>query len=132
MTYFISPFPYRMARRWARMAGYEEPDHDFTLAVDVRDEDNAYVLSALVPGLKAEDLNIQVLEDVVTLEGEFKGDESEYLVRELPHGSFRRSLRLPVALEAGKAEAKITDGVLTLRLPKAESARPRIIKVAAK
>jgi len=132
MTYFISPFPYRMARRWARMAGYEEPEHDFTLAVDVRDEDDAYVLSALVPGLKAEDLNIQVLEDVVTVEGEFKADENEYLVHELPHGSFRRSLRLPVALEAGQAEAKITDGVLTLRLPKAESARPKIIKVAVK
>jgi HSP20 family protein len=132
MTYFISPFPYRMARHMAHMAGYEEPAHDFTLAVDLRDEENAYVLSALVPGLKAEDLNIQVLEDVVTVEGEFKADENEYLVRELPHGSFRRSLRLPVALEAGKAEARITDGVLTLRLPKAESARPKIIKVAVK
>jgi HSP20 family protein len=121
-----------MAQRWARMAGYEEPAHDFTLAVDVHEEDDAYVLSALVPGLKAEDLNVQVLEDVVTVEGEFKADENEYLVHELPHGSFRRSLRLPVALEAGKAEAKITDGVLTLRLPKAESARPKVIKVAVK
>ena len=132
MTYFIAPNPYRMARRWAHMAGFENPIHDFTLAVDIREEDDAYVLSALVPGLKAEDLNIQVLEDVVTLEGEFKADESEYLVRELPHGSFRRSLRLPAALDASKAEAKITDGVLTLRLTKAESARPKTIKVAVK
>ena len=132
MTYFIAPYPYRMARRWARMAGYEEPTRDFTLAVDVREEEETYVLQALVPGLKAEDLNIQVLEDVVTIEGEFKADENEYLVRELPHGSFSRSLRLPVALEAGNAEAKITDGVLSLRLPKAESARPKTIKVAVK
>ena len=80
MTYFVAPYPYRMARRWARMAGYEEPAHDFTLAVDVRDEDDAYVISALVPGLKAEDLNIQILEDVVTVEGEFKADETEYLM----------------------------------------------------
>jgi HSP20 family protein len=132
MTYFITPNPYRMARRWAHMAGFQESTHDFTLAVDIREEDDAYVLSALVPGLKAEDLNIQVLEDVVTLEGEFKADESEYLVRELPHGSFRRSLRLPAALDASKAEAKITDGVLILRLTKAESARPKTIKVAVK
>ena len=132
MTYFISPYPYRMPRRWARLADYQQPDHDFTLAVDLRDEEDAYVLSALVPGLKAEDLNIEVLDDVVTIQGEYKPDENDYLVRELPHGSFRRSLRMPVALEAGKAEAQITDGVLTLRLPKAESARPRIIKVAAK
>ena len=132
MSYFIAPYPYRMARRWAHMAGYEEPTHDFTLAVDVRDEDEAYVISALVPGLKAEDLNIQILEDVVTVEGEFKADENEYLMRELPHGSFRRTLRLPAALDADKAQAKINDGVLTLRLPKAESARPRMIKVAVK
>ncbi len=132
MTYFVAPHPYQMARRWARMAGYEEPTHDFTLAVDVRDEDDAYVISALVPGLKAEDLNIQILEDAVTVEGEFKADETEYLVRELPHGSFRRTLRLPAALDADKAQAKITDGVLTLRLPTAESARPKTIKVAVK
>jgi len=131
MTYFIAPYPYRMARRWMQMANYE-PSHDFTLGINVREEDDAYVLSALVPGLKADDLNIQVLDDVVTIEGEFQADESEYLVRELPHGSFRRSLRLPVALDASKAEADITDGVLTLRLAKAESARPKVIKVEAK
>ncbi len=71
MTYFIAPNPYRMARRWAHMAGFE-PSHDFNLSVDVREEDEAYILNALVPGLKAEDLNIQVLDDVVTITGEFK------------------------------------------------------------
>ena len=131
MTYFIAPNPYRLARRWARMANYE-PSDDYNLSVDVREEDDAYILNALVPGLKADDLNIQVLDDEVTITGEFKVDESEYLMRELPHGSFRRSLRLPAALDAEKAEARITDGVLTLRLAKAESARPRTIKVAAR
>ena len=129
MTYFIAPHPYRLARRWVSMAGVE-PTNDFTLSVDVREDNEAYVINALVPGLKADDLNIQVLEDVVTISGEFKADESEYLMRELPHGSFSRTLRLPVALDAEHAEAKITDGVLTLRLVKAESARPRTIKVA--
>jgi HSP20 family protein len=132
MTYFIAPHPYHMARRWARMAGIQEPDRDFTLPVDIHEEDDAYVLSALVPGLKAEDLNVQILEDVVTIEGEFKNDEKEYLVRELPHGSFRRTLRLPAALDAGKSEARINDGVLTLRLPKVESARPKTVKVTVK
>src|SRR5512136_2613905 len=131
MTYFIAPHPYRMARRWAAMAGIE-PSHDFNLSVDIREEDEAYILNALVPGLKADDLNIQVLDDVVTITGEFKDNQSEYLMRELPHGSFRRTLRLPVSLDPGKAEARITDGVLTLRLAKAESARPRTIKVAVK
>jgi len=131
MTYFIAPNPYQLAQRWARMAGYE-PSRDLSLSVDVREEEDAYILSALVPGLKADDLNIQVLEDVVTIAGEFKDDESQYLMRELPYGSFNRTLRLPVALDAGKAEAKITDGVLTLRLVKAESALPKTIKVAVK
>jgi len=131
MTYFIAPNPYQLAQRWARMAGYE-PSRDLSLAVDVREEDDAYILSALVPGLKADDLNIQVLEDVVTIAGEFKDDESQYLMRELPYGSFSRTLRLPVTLDAGKAEAKITDGVLTLRLAKVESALPKTIKVAVK
>ena len=131
MTYFIAPNPYQLAQRWARMAGYE-PSRDLSLAVDVREEDDAYILSALVPGLKADDLNVQVLEDVVTIAGEFKDDESQYLMRELPYGSFSRTLRLPVTLDAGKAEAKITDGVLTLRLVKAESALPKTIKVAVK
>jgi len=131
MTYFIAPYPYRMARRWAHMAANELP-HDFHLAVDLREEEDAYLLSALVPGLKADDLNIQILEDVVTITGEFKDEASEYLMRELPHGSFRRTLRLPVVLDAGKAEAKITDGILSLRLVKAESARPRTVKVAVK
>lgn len=132
MTYFVSPYAYRMARRWNRLAGYEEPSRDFTLAVDVRDDEDEYVINALVPGLKAEDLNIQILEDVVTVEGEFKVDEHEYLMRELPHGTFRRTLRLPATLDADKAQAKIVDGVLTLHLPKAESARPKTIKVAIK
>jgi len=131
MTYFIAPNPYTLAQRWARIAGYE-PSRDLSLPVDVREEDDAYILNALVPGLKPADLNIQVLEDVVTISGEFKNDVSEYLMRELPFGSFTRTLRLPVSLDAGKAEAKINDGVLTLHLAKAESARPRTIKVAVK
>ena len=131
MTYYLASYPYHMARRLARMAACE-PSHNFRLAVDVREEDNAYVISALTPGLKAEDVNIQILDDVVTIEGEFKANEQEYLVSELPHGSFQRTLELPASVDAEKAEARIVDGVLTLRLPKVESARPRTIKVAAK
>jgi HSP20 family protein len=131
MNYYIAPYTYRLPRRWARPAD-DTSMRQYSLAVDLREEDEAYVLQALVPGLKAEDLNIQVLEDVVTLAGEFKADEDEYLLRELPHGTFQRSLRLPVSLEAGKAEARIQDGVLTLRLPKAEAARPKTIKIAVK
>ena len=131
MTFYIQPYPYRrLSRRMAAMNGGSSREH--LLNVNVRDEEEAFVLSALVPGLKADNLNIQVLEDVVRIEGEFQASEEDYLLRELPIGSFRRALRLPTEIDADKVEAKITDGVLTLRLPKAESARPRKIKIAAK
>jgi HSP20 family protein len=126
MTFYLHPYPYRrLARRWA-----ENDEH--SLGVNVREEDEAYVLSALVPGLKADDLHIQVLDDVVRIEGEYKADENSYLLHELPHGSFTRTLRLPTAIDAEHVDAQIIDGVLTLRLPKAESARPKRIKVTAK
>jgi HSP20 family protein len=130
MTFYAYPFPHRMARRWIAAADHVQSAR--FLAVNIRDEDEAFVLTALVPGLKADDLNIQVLEDVLRIEGEFPADESEYLLQELPNGSFRRELRLPSALDSEKVEAKIADGILTLRLPKAESAMPKKIKVASK
>lgn len=129
MTFYLQTYPYhrparRIVRRWA---GNDQQ----ALGVNIREEDEAYVLSALVPGLTADDLNIQVLDDVVRIEGEYKQDENEYLMQELPHGSFTRTLRLP-AIDANHVEAKIADGVLTLTLPKAESAKPKKIKINVK
>ena len=130
MTFYTYPFPQRVARRW--MAAVEKRQNERYLAVNVRDEQDAFVLTALVPGMKAENLNIQVLDDVLSIEGTFPEDANEFLLQELPNGSFRRELRLPSPLEADKVEARIADGILSLRLPKAESARPKTIKVAVK
>lgn len=126
MTFYLHPYPYRqMARRALQ-------NSERTLGINIREEDETYVLSALVPGLNAEDLNIQVLEDVVRIEGEYKADEQSYLVRELPSGSFTRTLRLPTVIDADHVEAEVADGVLTLTLPKAESARPKKISIKSK
>lgn len=126
MTFYLHPYPYRqMARRALQ-------NRERSLGINIREEEDAYILSALVPGLKAEDLNIQVLEDVLRIQGEYQADENEYLVRELPSGSFTRTLRLPAAIDAENVEARIADGVLTLTLPKAESARPRRISIKTK
>jgi HSP20 family protein len=145
MTFYLHPYPFgfaqgrpyrRVARRWAE-------NNEHILGVKIREEDEAYILSALVPGLQADDLHIQVLEDIVRIEGEYKrstpqsgstdkADENSYLLNELPHGPFRRTLRLPSAIEAEHVEAKITDGVLMLRLPKAESSRPKRIKITSR
>ena len=126
MSYYITTNPYTL-RRWTVNNAAPEAR---SLPVDIRDEEDAYLLTAFVPGLTAEALNIQVLDDTVSVEGEYQPDENQYLLSELPSGPFRRTLRLPTELNADQAEAKIENGVLTLRLPKAESARPKVIKVA--
>ena len=85
MTFYVQTYPYRrMARRWAQ-------NRQETLRINVREEDEAYVLSALVPGIDADQLNIQVLEDVVRIDGEYKAEESNDLIQEFPTGSFTRS-----------------------------------------
>jgi HSP20 family protein len=114
------------------MARRAVQNRERTLGINIQENDESYVLSALVPGLHAEDLNIQVLEDVVRIEGEYRADEQNYLVRELPSGSFERTLRLPSVVDADHVEAKIADGVLTLTLPKAESARPKKISIKSR
>jgi len=140
MTFYLQTYPFDFAqdRPYRRMARRQAENREQTLGINVREdaERDAYVLSALVPGLNADELNIQVLEDVVRIQGEYrqsgsadKADDSSYLVRELPTGSFTRTLRLPAPIDADQVEANITDGVLTLRLPKAESARPKQIKI---
>ena len=130
MTFYLQTYPYQRPAR--RVIRHWNGSNQHTLGVNIREEDEAYVLSALVPGLTADDLNIQVLDDVVRIEGEYRQDENQYLMQELPHGSFTRTLRLPAAIDANHVEAKIADGVLTLTLPKAESAKPKKIKINVK
>jgi HSP20 family protein len=114
------------------MARRAVQNRERSLGVNIHEQDDAFILSALVPGLNAEDLNIQVLDDVVRIDGEYKADENDYVVRELPSGQFTRTLRLPAAIDAEQVEAKIADGVLTLTLPKAESARPKKISIQSR
>jgi len=102
------------------------------MPVDVRLEDEAYVITAIAPGMKAEDLRIELQDDVLTLTGEMHHadpEEARYLLQEVPQGEFSRSLRLPEPVDVSKAEARLMDGVLTLRLPKSEEARPKQIKI---
>jgi HSP20 family protein len=131
MTIYIQPYPYRKhSHHTAAINGGSTGEHQ--LGVNIRDEEDAFILYAQVPGLKANDLNIQILDGVLRIDGEYQQDQDQYLLRELPVGSFRRVLRLPSDIEADKVEAKINDGLLTLRLPKAVSALPKKIKIAVK
>jgi HSP20 family protein len=123
---------YYAGDRLARNVGINSEVH---VPVDVKDEQDAYVIVATLPGLNAEDLNIEILENVVDITGKFEDveDESEtYLRRERPVGSFQRRLRFATKLVAAEAEAALKDGILTLSIPKVEEERPKSIKVKTK
>jgi HSP20 family protein len=96
--------------------------------------DQELVVEANLPGVKPEEVDITVEGNVLTIAGETraarKDVEGSALIQEIRRGSFSRKLTLPDGLEADKASATFEDGVLTLRLPKAEKAKPRQIKIA--
>lgn len=139
MTYFISPYRRMAALRQAMermmedaMAEAPQNEREMVLAVDVVAGEEGYEITALVPGLQAEDLEIEILNNTVTIRGEFKStaqENTKYLLCELPSGVFSRVISLPTAVDPGKVEAHIKDGVLKLALPKAEAHRPKAIKV---
>jgi HSP20 family protein len=109
-------------------------EREMQLAVDVKAEDEAYIVKALVPGLEADDINVEIINNTVSIRGEFghfQEEDAKYLTAELPAGRFSRVLTLPTALDPAKAEANLRNGVFTLRIPKAEAHRPKVIKVQA-
>jgi HSP20 family protein len=98
------------------------------------DKDNYYVRAEL-PGLKADDLDISVTGDTLSISGERKisveDEQAQYHRREREAGKFSRIVTLPAQMDTGKAEAHCTDGILTVVLPKAEAVKPRQIAVKA-
>jgi HSP20 family protein len=103
------------------------------LAVDVKADEEAYTISALIPGIEADEINVEILKNTISIRGEFNDDEEnendKFLVSELPAGRFYRELTLPTAMDSAKAAASLKNGVFTLRVPKAEVDRPKIIKI---
>lgn len=141
MTYYISPHRRMSQLRQAMermmedaMAEAPQNEREMALSVDVMTNDEGYEITALVPGLQAEDLSLEILNNTVTIRGEFKcsvPENAKYLLCELPNGAFSRVISLPTAVDAAKVEASIKNGVLKLSLPKAEEHRPKAIKVKA-
>ena len=102
-------------------------------AVDMYQTDKDVVVKASLPGMKAEDVDISVTGDMLTLKGEYREEqevnEEKYFRKEMRFGSFVRSLEIPVPVKVDKAEAVFEDGVLTLTMPKIEAVKPRQVKV---
>jgi HSP20 family protein len=107
-----------------------------TPALDVYQTPNEVVVKAALPGVKPEDISIDITGETLTIRGEHKAEqeikEKDYLYQERRYGAFSRSVALPSGLKPDKAEATMEDGVLTLTIPKAEEVKPKAIKVKAK
>ncbi len=105
-------------------------------AVDMYQTDNEVVVKAALPGIKADEVQINITGDVLTLKGEVKQQdevkEKAYHIREQRWGTFERTLVLPSNVVADKAKADFENGILTITLPKAEEAKPKTISIKTK
>jgi HSP20 family protein len=105
-------------------------------AVDMYQTDDEIVVKAAIPGIKADDVQINVTGETLTIKGEMKEKEEvkekAYHLREQRWGTFERSIVLPTDVVADKAKAEFENGVLTITLPKAEEVRPKSISIKTK
>jgi len=139
MTMYISPYRRMANLREAMDRALEESlaektsnEREMLLAVDVISDADAFTVNAFVPGQEADDLNIEILNNTLSIRGEFHNTvegEVKYMISELPVGRFARIVTFPVEVDASKVEANIKNGILSLRVPKAEAMRPKTIKI---
>lgn len=108
-------------------------DSEGQLTIDVYQTDNDIVIKSTIAGVKPEDLDVSINNDMVSIRGERKNEEmvgeENYYYQECYWGNFSRSVILPVDVLADKAEASMKNGILTIRLPKADNTKTKKIQV---
>ena len=121
---FVSPLT------WRTIGGGND---SLTPPIDVHETADEIVVTASLPGMKADDVEITMTGQTLTMRGEFKADDKiekdQYLYRERRFGSFSRTVQLPVRVEGDRAQASFSEGVLTLSIPKTEEVKPRQIRI---
>jgi len=131
----------RMRRQVDRLAEglsgtlVREPAAGVFPSINLTEDTDKFYVRAELPGVKADDLDISVTGNSLSIEGERKIDPAEesakYHRREREAGKFSRVFSLPTQVDTTKVEARSTDGILTITLPKSESAKPKQITVKA-
>jgi HSP20 family molecular chaperone IbpA len=110
-----------------------EEEQEGQLTVDVFQDDENIVIQSTIAGVAPDDLDVSITNDMVTIRGErrqpYAIDSEDYFYQECYWGTFSRSIILPVEIDSDRAEAKIKNGVLTIRIPKANAAMTRKLKV---
>ena len=122
----------RMMRHPHLVQDTREANNHVHFPVDVIEDKDKFTVTAILPGIDPKEIDIQIQNKQVSLQGEFKGvddKEKKFVLRERPTGKFNRSIPLPDLLNASKAEAKMENGILSLSIPKSEEAKPKKIKI---
>jgi HSP20 family protein len=105
-------------------------------AIDMYQTDDEIVVKASLPGVKADEVQINITGEILTLKGETKQVEEKkekaWHMREQRWGTFERAIALPTEVVSDKAKAEFENGILTITLPKAEEVKPKIINIKAK
>lgn len=118
--------------RW----GWLAPASAANLAINMYETKNEVVVKAALPGVKPEEVEVTITGNTLTISGESKEEnevkEKDYMRKERQFTSFTRSVTLPDGLKADQADASFEKGVLTLKVPKTEEAKPKTIQVKAK
>jgi HSP20 family protein len=128
---FHRPISFLRPSMWPRMRMPEM--EDIQPSIDIFEEGDNVVVKAEIPGMKKEDIEVNLTDDTVTISGEKKKEEKtekkNYYRLECTYGSFCRSFRLPKEVQTDKANANFKDGVLEITIPKTEEARKKEKKI---
>lgn len=113
--------------------GEDLPAAEWSLPLDVVENEDAYTVKASIPGVKADDLEITFDKGMLTIKGELKNEsettQGQYHLRERRYGLFTRTISLPSTVRPEDIQAQCEDGILTLTMPKAEEVKPKRIQV---
>jgi HSP20 family protein len=115
------------------VSSVQQEDGEGQLTIDVYQTDNDVVIKSTIAGVKPEDLDVSINNDMITIRGERRQDEQvpeeNYYYQECYWGGFSRSVILPVDILPDKVEASMKNGILTVRMPKADNTRTKKIQV---
>jgi HSP20 family protein len=126
----------RLFDNWSGRSGTAVGERMWLPAIDVHETKDEFVLALDIPGVSEKDVNISITGDLLTVKGErrFERESGEdtgntYHRVERLYGKFERSVQLPTMVQTDKVKASYREGVLTVKLPKAEEVKPREIKI---
>lgn len=108
-------------------------DYEGQLAIDVYQTDDEIVIQAPIAGVKSEDLEVSISDEMVNIKGERRPQsemkKENYLCQECYWGPFSRSYLLPIAVDSAKASASLKDGILVITIPKLEVSKTKVLKI---